>query len=111
LTAKNRHPKKNGSQFTLKDAITLKFLEKISFTNGGQSPQSDQQSNKSPSNLNLTAEDRENERRVRELKDRKADTERQNQALLRIKDTDKLALLARYNEYHNTNHVETVRLP
>jgi hypothetical protein len=45
------------------------------------------------------------------LRAKKAEIDRQNDAIANIKDTQRMALLARYNEINDSNRIETLKLP
>lgn len=87
--------------------MAQKFIEKIQNL---QNPYPHQQESTDISTI-MDPEDRENERIVREIKERKDLTEKRNKALSKIRDTEKLAMLSRYNEIHHISQIETVRLP
>lgn len=59
----------------------------------------------------ITFEEIENQRVGKEIRDKKEATDKQNEAIGRMRDNSKMALLTRYNEMNQKERIETVKLP
>ena len=54
---------------------------------------------------------KEDDERIEKLKKKKKELDRQNQILEKVKDSENIAILARFSEINQTSRIETVKLP
>ena len=54
---------------------------------------------------------KEDDERIEKLKKKKKELDRQNQILEKVKESENIAILARFSEINQTSRIETVKLP
>ena len=97
-----RLSQRQGNKSKMNNALTLGLLTQIQ---DQQMPHHD-----SPKRA-LKPEDIESQQVTRALQDRKIELERQNEAIGRLNEASRLAILARYTEINCADRIETVKLP